>query len=286
MVALATCMSAVACSPDATVAPPPAVLRDTTISNVTYGAAPGQVLDLALPRARDTATALVVVLHGGSWTEGDKSELTFIAQGLKLRGFAVANMNYRLAPQAGDNFAMQLDDIALVIAWLRDRAATYGYGKSRVYLVGHSAGAQLALTYAYTRNASGLVRGVGSLSAVTNLYGLVLVEGPPYAWQALTLPLLTTPLLPLTPATQARYQSASPLYTATDRSPPTILFHGDADLAVLFTESTSMAIRLSQLNVPQKFVLYGPNIGHTWWSDAPRTTDLLDQLASWFNDHP
>ncbi len=56
--------------------PDPVLLKDTTIVNMPYGADGSQKLDLGLPANRSSATPLVIVVHGGGWSAGDKNELT------------------------------------------------------------------------------------------------------------------------------------------------------------------------------------------------------------------
>jgi|GEM_PF-7050149 len=84
------------CQPDPVNPPNTGPLRDTTLFNVPYGSDPAQKLDLGLPANRTNNSALVLVIHGGGWATGDKAELNWLLNGLKARGFAVANINYRL----------------------------------------------------------------------------------------------------------------------------------------------------------------------------------------------
>ena len=81
------------CQPDPVNPPNTGPLRDTTLFNVPYGSDPAQKLDLGLPANRTNNSALVLVIHGGGWATGDKAELNWLLNGLKARGFAVANIN-------------------------------------------------------------------------------------------------------------------------------------------------------------------------------------------------
>jgi acetyl esterase/lipase len=288
LVAACTLTILVACSGDGPqrALPVEPGLRDTSISNVAYGPAALQAFDIALPASRNATTPLVIVIHGGAWITGDKSELAFLASGLFARGFAVANVNYRLASFGNDNIGMQLDDIGRAIEFAQARASTYGFNAQRVYLVGHSAGAHLALTYAYSRNAAARVRAVASLAGPTDLYSLAFSNPLPGDWTIGLGALLNQPLFPLTTASEARYRAVSPFSLATATSPPTILFHGDADQRVPIEQSASLSTRLGTLGVPKKYITYAPSVAHEWWNDVPRRNDTLDQLREWFNAHP
>jgi len=278
---LAGCTAA-ATAPPAT----PVAVKDTTIVNLSYGSDAAQKLDLGLPANRTTATLLVMVVHGGGWSTGDKNEVTFMMNGLKQRGFVVANINYRLSPKTGDNYAMQLDDIHAAIAFVFGKAASLTFSTHRVYLVGHSAGAHLALSYAYTRNSAGKVRAVASLAGPTNLFNAAYFNPFPGDWHTILTPFLNTALFPITAASEAKYKAASPFYQANASVPPTILFHGDADPRVFAEQSASLYTQLGTLGVDRKYILYSPFVFHDWWADVARRDNTMDELKTWFNNHP
>ena len=119
--------------------PPPA--------SMAYGPQSLQTLDFwrAGDRAGDTAapSPLIVFVHGGGWTRGDKDNATgapkiahFVAQ-----GYAFATLNYRLVPAAG--VEQQAADVCAALAMLKADAARLHIDPARIVLMGHSAGAQL-----------------------------------------------------------------------------------------------------------------------------------------------
>jgi acetyl esterase/lipase len=105
-----------------------------------------QKLDLFIPDDEfEGARSVVILLHGGGWVAGDKSNENFVApktSWLMERGFIVASVNYRLAPAA--KHPAQVEDVCQAIAWVQEHAARYGGDPGRIWLLGHSAGAQLA----------------------------------------------------------------------------------------------------------------------------------------------
>jgi dipeptidyl aminopeptidase/acylaminoacyl peptidase len=69
-------------------------------------------------------------------------------------------------------------------------------------------------------------------------------------------------------------------------APATILFHGDLDWRVPVEQAESLSNRLSSLGVSRRLIVYGPGVGHDWWTDAPKRENMIDELRSWFNNHP
>ena len=99
-----------------------------------------QTLDVYLP-ATPGKHPLIVFVHGGSWTGGNKNLGGKIAGPLLAAGYAVASIEYRKVPQTDP--AGAVTDVAHGIAYLLDNAKSLGFDGTRFALLGHSAGAQL-----------------------------------------------------------------------------------------------------------------------------------------------
>ncbi len=108
---------------------------------MAYGGDPLQRLDFWRPR--EAGSPLVVFVHGGGWKEGDKRGSVGVKALHYLdRGYGFASVNYRLVPAA--TVEQQAADVAASLAFLVKRADELGIDRSRIVLMGHSAGAHLA----------------------------------------------------------------------------------------------------------------------------------------------
>ncbi len=113
----------------------------TVNRNLTY--CDSQALDLYIPHAAVHPLPVAIYIHGGGMTAGDKSNLNPIfLDALASAGYAVASLNYRLAPQS--RFPAQIEDVKCAIRYLRAKAPTYDLNASEVFAFGTSAGGQLA----------------------------------------------------------------------------------------------------------------------------------------------
>jgi len=130
-----------------------------------YGADPRQRLDFT-PGPRADAP-LVLFIHGGAWSFGDKRIAAHMARHFNARGYAFASINYRLVPNA--SVEQQADDVAAALASLIGRA------RLPVILVGHSAGAHLAALVGTDPRYVGAYR--MPLDAIA---GVVLLDGAGY----------------------------------------------------------------------------------------------------------
>jgi arylformamidase len=101
-----------------------------------------QSLDVYAP-AEGKDHPVVVWVHGGGWQAGDKKEVHNKPQAFVERGFVFVSVNYRLLPD-GVTIRQMAGDVAKAIRWAHDHAREYGGDPDTLFVMGHSAGAQLA----------------------------------------------------------------------------------------------------------------------------------------------
>ena len=101
-----------------------------------------QTLDLYRPD-NDAPAPLLVLVHGGDWTSGDKAELADLARACASKGLAIASVNHRLAP--AHKYPAAVQDIALACHWLHANAEKLGINGQRIHLGGLGSGGQLAM---------------------------------------------------------------------------------------------------------------------------------------------
>jgi acetyl esterase/lipase len=136
-----------------------------------------QTGDLYLPAgtvSRDEAPdqkalPLVVVIHGGGWTNRDRGDMVKFGERLSASGYAAFNIVYRLAP--GDRHPAQLEDVRAAIAFAETLSKTHPVDPARIALLGYSAGGHLALLAAATADSeTSPIRAVVAGGAPTMLW--------------------------------------------------------------------------------------------------------------------
>ena len=214
---------------------------------IPYGTDPLQFGELRLPDGSEHVP-LVVLIHGGCWqAQYDIKHIEPAATALTRDGFATWTVEYRRLGNPGGGWPGTFDDISQAVDFVRKlAAATPRIDTTRVVLMGHSAGGQLALWAAMRRQgertglfASSLpplpVAGVVSLAGISDMATYGAASGGCNA--------SVTPLMGGAAAEQAgRYAAVSPI----ERLPtnvPVHLVHGDADPLVPIAQSTEFAKR-------------------------------------------
>lgn len=246
-------------------------------SDVTYATMDGQPqrLDVAWPRG-DGSYPLVVLIHGGGWSGGDKSSYHHAMRLLAGQGYAAATVNYRLAAAPRNTFPAAVEDVRCAVRWLRARAADYRIDASRVAALGSSAGGHLAAMLGTAADVEGLdgscpLRGVSpAVSAVVAIAGPqdIRVAGPLDSGQRW----MVENFLGARPEdAMDRALLASPAVHVSAGDPPFLLIHGTADDVVPIQQSRSMRDTLRAAGVPATLIELS-GVGHTFgeFSADPR----------------
>lgn len=250
------------------------VAEQTTL-NQAYSGDALQKMDMYLPAGRTTATTKVIVLiHGGGWSSGDKADFTPFVDTLKKRlpGYAIFNINYRLAAGTSNLFPTQENDVKAAIEFIFSKRNEYKISDKFV-LLGASAGAHLSLLQAYKYTAPVKIKAVVDFFGPTDLVDMYNNPASLFA-----PPLLLTSVVGATPITNAAlYQQSSPINFATAQSPPTIILQGGADILVSPNQSLALKNKLQSLGVTHQYVFY-PTENHGW--TGANLVDSFDKIAA------
>ena len=246
-----------------------------TFSNVSYGTDSAQRMDVYLPAGRSRqSTPLMLLVHGGGWSGGNKSEFSAYIEDFRKRmpGYAFFNINYRLVNGNGTLLPQQEADVAAALRFVRANAARYGVDTGRVVLLGASAGAHLALLQAYKHPDP-------SVKAVVDFFGPTdLVRMAENPWHPLVPLALQTIIGKTYREAPEAYRAASPLAFVKPQSPPTLILQGGADKVVHPDQSRALARRLEEAAVPHELVVY-PAARHGWQgSTLHRSFDALQRF--------
>lgn len=99
--------------------------------------------DIYLPAKTNGAkTPCVLLVHGGGWRSGDKTQLGPLAQKLAMAGYATATIEHRLSMEA--LYPAAIYDLKEAVRFLRANASLYNIDPDKIISLGFSSGATLA----------------------------------------------------------------------------------------------------------------------------------------------
>lgn len=248
-----------------------------SLLDVSYGDAEGKqnLLDAFYPDNHNSNTKLIVYIHGGSWSRGDKSEFPkqLIEELVGNRGYMVVSINYRLVKDGQNLFPAQIEDVKKALEFLSSKAKRYSFNGNEFALMGGSAGAHLAMLYAYKHDTKKQVKTVVNLWGPTDLTDKSIRPDGSDADNTV-IRLLGTP--------DHKAQicvDASPLVHLTkETSVPTISFHGVEDPLVNVSQAENLHKKLQSLGTLSQLELY-PKEKHGMSASA--AVDVFSKMVAW-----
>jgi acetyl esterase/lipase len=255
----------------ADLSPVPERFADRSPETVPYARSGGEVLkadvweppgDAKGPGRRSGADVAaqerpaVIVVHGGGWRSGERSDFPTWDAWLADEGYVVFDIDYRLSPPPSWRDAPS--DVACAVGWVKENASRYGVDPERVALMGRSAGGHLALLTAYEEGRAAATPGCVARDVRDTGVAAVVAFYPPTDLSRLSSmgylggmdgfvggSLGTVP---------ERYLHLSPVSHVDPGDPPTFLAHGGDDRTVPPGQSELLGVRLREAGVPHRLV--------------------------------
>lgn len=252
-------------------------------------------LDLYLPADRTSPVPVVMWIHGGGWRGGQKGSAG-PARPLVSRGYAVADVEYRLSGEA--IFPAQVEDCKAAVRWLRANAESLGLAADRIGVWGSSAGGHLAAFLGTScdvkefdtesnRQYSSRVQAVCDWFGPTDLLkmdaqaiqGSTLVHNGPNSPESLLVggPIQKEPFRSLA-------IKANPITYINKKAPPFLIVHGNADLLVSFRQSEQLHAALAKVGANTTLQIV-EGAGHGLRNGETPHEQLVSQAGEFFDEH-
>jgi acetyl esterase/lipase len=216
-------------------------------ASVVYDTQHGLSLDIYKPSvATSTPAPVVVFFYGGGWKTGKREQYRFVGQRLSQQGVLAIVADYRTFPRS--TFPGFVEDGARAVAWSHGHAAEYGGDPRRLFVGGHSAGAQIAALLGtdarYLATQGMKPRDLSGVIGLSGPYDFVIEGG----YEEVFGP-------------KARWREAQAVNFVDGDEPPFLLIHGTGDTVVEFKDSQELADRLRRTGGKADLV-WLPKAGH------------------------
>lgn len=218
-------------------------------------------LDVYAPHNIEEPVPTLIYFHGGGWTGHLKEDAVLFLLPYLEMGWAVVNVEYRLANISRAPAAVE--DCLCALRWVIQNAQQYGFDANKLVVSGHSAGGHLALTTGMLPASAGLDRQCPgneelNVAAIVNWYGITdvgdLLEGENQQTYAIEWFGSTTDRMEIA-------ERVSPLNYVRSDLPPIITIHGDPDPKVPYSHALQLHQALERAEVPNELITI-PGGGH------------------------
>lgn len=230
------------------------------LENIPYvtNGSPLQQLDLYLPKDDQTAkkpVPVVVVIHGGGWTNGSKDLPKFVewSRFYAENGYAVANINYRLRPEF--LLPTQIIDVKSAVRWLRANAQKYNLDVNHFASFGSSAGGHLAAALGTSAHIKEFEQGE-NLDQSSAIQAVVDFCGPSdfLTFRTQNANLAAKALFGENADNKEVIKNSSPLQTVTPQAASFLIVHAADDKTVPIQQGKSLHETLQKAGVESRFV--------------------------------
>jgi len=242
-------------------------------------------LDLFVPKRSTGAAPTIVVVHGGGWLQGNKTQFHALAQALATRGYVTAAIEYRLAFEA--EFPAAIQDCNAAVRWLRNKGQPFGADPNRIGAVGGSAGGHLVGLMAAAPHIRQFQGGGGHADQSSVLQAAAIMAGPlelvsgPVAKRSREQPQQSNANRwfgkTIDEAPQL-YHQASPFTHLSPSSPPFLFLVGQHDEPLRNLASRQ---RLREVGVTADVRVYKDG-KHGCWNRHPWFGPMVDDLDEFF----
>lgn len=225
-------------------------------------------LDAFYKKAKKLNPAVVLV-HGGGWRSGDKSQMENMAKAIVAEGYSCFAIEYRLSPEAP--YPAAVEDIKKAIAYVRTNAFKFSVDPTKIAITGCSSGGQLATLIGTTSANS-----VSSVQAIINMDGILAFKHPESAEGKVASLWLggdyeSVPNI---------WKEASPLTHVDQNTPPILFINSDMP--------RFHAGRSDMIAILNKYAIYNeiktiPNAPHSFWFFDPWFTTMIDYSVQFMN---
>lgn len=217
----------------------------------TVGAWEGK-MDLYFPTDSNIMVPLVINIHGGAWAHGVKESQRGFGSFFK-NGWAVANIEYRMAPTAPAPAA--IEDVRCALMYLIRHAKELRIDTKRIVMMGGSAGGHLAMMAAFlggdrTFDSNCPDVSAVQIAAVVNKYGVADLSGAEKLMKSKS----GRSWLGEKIGDEQFIRSISPISYVNKMSPPVFIVHGDADPTVPYQQSVELKKKLDASGVKNVFL--------------------------------
>lgn len=267
----------------------------TVYTNLPYGEGDANKFDLYLP-ADDTSQSygLVVYLHAGGFTSGDKSDDTEMLKWLCAKGYVTAGINYTLRTETNAASVLtQSNEIKVAVPEVIKAAEDAGYHIDKMAMAGGSAGHTLAMIYAYRDAAEAPVPvvftfgGVGPASFYQEDWGVYGLDQSDEACAVMFSVMAGVEISPEEIRDQSYLEKVKPISAAmwvNENSAPTVVAYGTQDKVQPFLASLRLKTALEQNGVDHRYFEL-PHSGHGLQNDNAISKQWMDTVVEYLEKY-
>lgn len=259
------------------------------LSDLPYGGGKMNTYDLYIPAnlSQNQPCSLVLYIHGGGFTAGDKADDSAWCKYFTSKGFLCASINYTfLSAENNGGLPLMFQETGQAVKAIYEKAGQLGFSITEMAATGNSAGGTLAMMYAYDQPEDAPI----PVKFVFQFVGPASFE--PLEWgnatdvdKAAFITMMSgqtvTEKMVASGEAQQVVDAISPAAQVRINAVPTLMAYGPKDKIVPPALKFLLLEKLEKYGVPHDYIEF-PNSGHGLMNDPDKLEEYLAALDTYF----
>lgn len=252
--------------------------KEIVLRDVAYGNDKRNTMNVFIPKGASSTTPFILFMHGGAWISGDKNDVAIVQLALGKEGIASAAINYRYASKTV-HYTELMNDVNSAVDYIVLHGKDWNVNTEKMAIGGISAGAHMAMLYAYHYDSGNHISSVISLAGPSNIADVTILNASVVNKLIGGVEKMVGTTYTAGQSLNQKFSDASPINFI--KNVPTLLIHGTSDTIVTYDQSVKMGTALATAGVPHKLMsITGAN--HDLGLGNPTTAkNIADEVVMW-----
>lgn len=256
--------------------------KDLVLRDVQYGPDKRNTMNVLVPKGSTDKTPFILFMHGGAWVSGDKNDVAIVQLALGGAGIASASINYRYASDMV-HYSQLMNDVNSAVNYIVDHDNDWGITVNKMAIGGISAGAHMALLYAYHYDSGNHISSVISMAGPVDMTNVAFLDS------ATKLNLISG-ANKLVGATYIagkpvpnQFKDASPIQYV--KNVPTLIIHGTGDIIVPYAQAELLADAMKQKSYTHDLLTIDGANHDLGLGNQATAKKIADKVVSWVKEY-
>lgn len=252
--------------------------KDLVLRDVKYGNDKRNTMNVLIPKGSKSDTPFILFMHGGAWVSGDKNDVAIVQLALGSAGIASASINYRYASNSV-HYPELMSDVNSAVDYIVNHGKDWNVNTNKMAIGGISAGAHMALLYAYHYDSGNHISSVISMAGPVDLTNVDFLNGATLLKLIDGANKMVGAKYEVGKAVPSQFKDASPIQYV--KNVPTLIIHGTGDMIVPYAQAELLSDALKQKSYTHDLMTI-PGANHDLGLGNQTTAkQIADKVVAW-----
>ena len=256
--------------------------KDLVLRDVKYGNDKRNTMNVLIPKGSNDKTPFILFMHGGAWVSGDKNDVAIVQLALGGAGIASASINYRYASNS-IHYPELMNDVNSAVNYIVAHGKDWNVNTNKIAIGGISAGAHMALLYAYHYDSGNHISSVISMAGPVDLTNVAFLDGAAKLNLIGGANKLAGATYVAGKSVPSQFKDASPIQYV--KNVPTLIIHGTGDMVVPYAQAELLADAMKQKSYTHDLMTIDGANHDLGLGNQTTAKKIADKVVSWVKEY-